>query len=66
MRQRGNTIGPTYQRLHEARPCRVVWLWEPEYHDQKMFFDVLYLGGALEGTFSHIKNNSRIDNTYHK
>ena len=22
--------GP-YQRLHEARPRRVVWLWEPEY-----------------------------------
>ena len=20
-----------YQRLHEARPRRVVWLWEPEY-----------------------------------
>ena len=29
-----------YQRLHEARPRRVVWLWEPEYHDQKLFFDV--------------------------
>ena len=45
-----------YQRLHEARPRRVVWPWEPEYHDQKLFFDV----------FSHINNNSRIDNTYHK
>ena len=21
-----------YQRLHEARPRRVVWLWEPEYN----------------------------------
>ena len=29
-----------YQRLHEARPRRVVWLWESEYHDQKLFFDV--------------------------
>ena len=29
-----------YQRLHEARPRRVVWLWEPEYHDQKLFFYV--------------------------
>ena len=29
-----------YQRLHEARPRRVVWLSEPEYHDQKLFFDV--------------------------
>ena len=56
-----------YQRLHEARPRRVVWLSEPEYHDQKLFSDVfLYLGGALQGTFSHINNNSRIDNTYHK
>ena len=27
--------------LHvESRPRRVVWLWEPEYHDQKLFFDV--------------------------
>ena len=29
-----------YQRLHEARPRRVVWLWEPEYREQKLFFDV--------------------------
>ena len=55
-----------YQRLHEARPRRVVWLWEPEYHDQNFFLMFLYLGGALQGTFSHINNNSRIDNTYHK
>ena len=27
-----------YQRLHEARPRRVVY--HVEYHDQKMFFDV--------------------------
>ena len=26
----------------------------------------IYLGGALQGTFSHINNNPRIDNTYHK
>ena len=26
----------------------------------------LYLGGALQGTFAHIKNNFRIDKTYHK
>ena len=25
-----------YQRLHEARPRRVVWLWEPEYHVPRM------------------------------
>ena len=30
------------------------------------FFNVFYLGGVLQGTFSHINNNSRIDNTYHK
>ena len=30
-----------YQRLHEARPRRVVWLWEPEYRFlMKSFFDV--------------------------
>ena len=29
------------------------------------FLMFLYLG-ALQGTFSHINNNSRIDNTYHK
>ena len=30
-----------YQRLHEARPRRVVWLWEPEWilADFHMFFD---------------------------
>ena len=55
-----------YQRPHEARPRRVVWLWEPEYHDQKLFLMFLNLEGALQGTFSHINNNSRIDNTYHK
>ena len=55
-----------YQRLHEARPRRVVWLWEPEYHDQKLFFDVFISRSALQGTFSHINNNSRIDNTYYK
>ena len=30
------------------------------------FLMFLYLGGALQGTFAHIKNNFRIDNTYHK
>ena len=30
------------------------------------FLMFLYLGGALQGTFAHINNNSRIDNTYHK
>ena len=30
------------------------------------FLMFLYLGGALQGTFSHINNNSGIDNTYHK
>ena len=28
------------------------------------FLMFLYLGGALPGTFAHIKHNSRIDNTY--
>ena len=30
------------------------------------FLMFLYLEGALQGTFPHINNNSRIDNTYHK
>ena len=30
------------------------------------FLMFLYLEGALQGTFSHINNNSRSDNTYHK
>ena len=30
------------------------------------FLMFLYLGGALQGTFAHINNNSRINNTYHK
>ena len=30
------------------------------------FLMFLYLGGALQGTFANINNNSRIDNTYHK
>ena len=33
---------------------------------KKCFLMFLYLGGALQGTFAHINNNSRIDNTYHK
>ena len=30
------------------------------------FLMFLYLGGALQGTFAHLKNNFRIDNAYHK
>ena len=30
------------------------------------FLMFLYLGGALQGTFAHIKHNNRIDDTYHK
>ena len=30
------------------------------------FLMFLYLEGALQGTFAHIKHNSRIDDTHHK
>ena len=33
---------------------------------KKCLLMFLYLGGALQGTFAHINNNFRIDNTYHK
>ena len=39
-----------YQRLHEARPRRVVWLWEPEYGEVCCDFSKSYLmiwAGAL-------------------
>ena len=39
-----------YQRLHEAQPRRVVWLWEPEYHDQKLFFDVFISRRCIAST----------------